>query len=69
MLYFVLHFRVKLNEDQSEIVNFAFEGHNLLITAQAGVGKGKVVKALIGKAKEAGKKIGVLFEWHCLSSV
>ena len=29
-LCYVLHFRVKLNEDQSEIVDFALEGHNVL---------------------------------------
>ena len=32
-------------------MNFALEGHNLLITGQAGVGKSEVVKAFIGKAK------------------
>lgn len=31
--------------DQSQIVDFAFEGHNVLITGQAGVGKSEVVKA------------------------
>jgi len=41
-------------------VNFALEGHNLLITGQAGVGKSEVIKAFIGKAKEAGKEIGVI---------
>ena len=41
-------------------MDFAFEGHNLLITGQAGVGKSEVVKAFIGKAKDAGKKIGVI---------
>ena len=51
---------LKLNVDQSQKVDFAFEGHNLLITGQAGVGKSEVVKAFIGKAKRAGKKIGVI---------
>ena len=46
-----------MNEDQSQIVNFPFEGHNLLITGQAGAGKSKVVKAFIGKAKEARMEI------------
>ncbi|XP_022779512.1 ATP-dependent DNA helicase PIF1-like [Stylophora pistillata] len=46
---------VKLNVDQSKIVDFAFKGHNLLITGQAGVGKSEVVKAFIGKAKRAGE--------------
>ena len=40
-------------------MNFAF-GHNLLITGQADIGKSKVIKAFIGKAKEAGKVIGVV---------
>lgn len=59
LLYFD-YLRVKLNEDQVQIVNFALEGHNLLITGQAGVGKSEVIKAFIGKAKEAGKEISVV---------
>lgn len=46
-------------------MNFALEGHNLLITSKAGIGKSKVVKAFIGKAKEAGKEISVI----CSSSI
>ena len=38
-------FRVQLNGDQQEIVKFASEGHNLLITGQAGVVKSEVVNA------------------------
>ena len=49
-----------MNVDQSQIVDFAFKGHNLLITGQAGVGKSEVGKAFIGKAKCVGKKIGVI---------
>ena len=41
-------------------MNFAFEGHNLLITGQAGVGKSEVVKAFIGKTKAAGMEIEVI---------
>ena len=41
-------------------MNFALEGHNLLITGQAGIGKSDIVKTFIGKAKEAGKVIGVV---------
>ena len=51
---------LKLNVDQSQKVDFAFEGHNLSITGQAGVGKSEVVKAFIGKAKRAEKKIGAI---------
>ena len=35
-------FRIKLNCDQEEIVKFAAEGHNLLITGQSGAGKSEV---------------------------
>ena len=38
-------FRIHLNGDQQEIIKFAAEGHNLLITGQAGVGKSEVVKS------------------------
>jgi len=37
-------YSIKLNADQEPIVTFAAKGHNLLITAQAGVGKSEVVK-------------------------
>ena len=51
---------MKLNEDQNTIVKFASEGHNLLITGQAGVGKSEVVKTIIGTAKARGKKVAVI---------
>jgi len=50
-------------------VDFALEGHNLLITGQAGVGKSEVVKAFIGKAKEAGKNISVIYSSGIASQV
>ena len=40
-------FRIQLNGDQQAILKFAAEGHNLLITGQAGVGKSEVVKRTI----------------------
>ena len=51
---------MKLKEDQNTIVKFASEGHNLLITGQAGVGKSEVVKTIIGTAKARGKKVAVI---------
>ena len=51
---------MKLNKDQNTIVKFASEGHNLLITGQAGVGKSEVVKKIIGTAKARGKKVAVI---------
>ena len=54
------YFRVQLNGDQQQIVQFAAEGHNLLITGQAGVGKSEVVKRIIQNAKASGKTIGLI---------
>ena len=51
---------MKLNEDQNTIVKFAFEGHNLLITGQAGVGKSEVVRTIIRTAKARGNKIALI---------
>lgn len=53
-------FRIRLNDDQEEIVSFAAKGHNLLITGQAGVGKSEVVKRIIANAKARGKNVGVI---------
>ena len=39
--FFAIDFRVQLSADQNRILDFAFEGHNLLITGQAGVGLAK----------------------------
>ena len=50
-------FRIQLNADQQEILKFAAEGHNLLITGQAGVGKSEVVKRIIATLNARGKTI------------
>lgn len=58
-LYFAA-FRIKLNCDQEEIVKFAAEGQNFLITGQSVVGKSEVVKRilrLISAANVRGKSI------------
>ena len=52
-------FRVQLNGDQQEIVKFASEGHNLLITGQAGVGKSEVVKRIIATLNARGRTVGI----------
>lgn len=51
---------MKLNDDQNTIVKFALEGHNLLITGQAGVGKSEVVRTIIRTAKARGDKVAVI---------
>ena len=53
-------FRVQLNGDQQEIVKFASEGHNLLITGQAGVGKSEVVKRIIATFNARGRTVGIV---------
>ena len=53
-------FRIKLNGDQEEIIKFANEGHNQLLTGQAGVGKSEAVKRIIIIAKACGNIIGVV---------
>ena len=53
-------FRIQLNADQQEILKFAAEGHNLLITGQAGVGKSEVVKRIIATLNARGKTVGIV---------
>ena len=53
-------FRVQLNGDQQEIVKFASEGHNLLITGQAGVRKSEVVKRIIATLNARGRTVGIV---------
>ena len=53
-------YRIKLNIDQEEILEFSVEGHNLFITGQGGVGKSEVVKQIIRFFKARGKTVGVI---------
>ena len=53
-------FRIQLNRDQQEILKFAAEGHNLLITGQAGVGKSEVEKRIIATLNERGRTVGII---------
>ena len=53
-------FRIQLNRNQQEILKFAAEGHNLLITGQAGVGKSEVVKRIIATLNERGRTVGII---------
>ena len=53
-------FRIQLNADQDKIVKFADEGHNLLITGQAGVGKSEVIKRIINNTKARRTTVGVI---------
>ena len=52
--------RIQLNDDQQRIVHFASEGHNLLITGQAGVGKSEVVKRIIVAINASGRNVGIV---------
>ena len=58
--FYFAAFRIKLNGEQEEILKFAVEGHNLLITGQSGVGKSEVVKRILSAANARGKSVGVI---------
>ena len=58
--YFLAVSRIQLNDDQQRIVDFAAEGHNLLITGQAGVGKSEVVKRIIVTINASGRNVGIV---------
>ncbi|PFX16673.1 ATP-dependent DNA helicase PIF1 [Stylophora pistillata] len=53
-------FRAQLNEDQQAIVDFAAEGHNLLITGQTEVGKSEVVKQIIRTLNARRRNVGIV---------
>ena len=57
---FLAVLRIQLNDDQQTIVDFAAEGHNLLITGQAGVGKSEVVKRIIATINTRGRNVGIV---------
>ena len=41
-------------------MKFAAEGHNILITGQAGVGKSEVVKRIIATLNSSGRTVGIV---------
>lgn len=48
-----------MDEIQRKCLTTAQEGHNLLITGQAGTGKTKIIKTIIATLKQQGKKVMV----------
>ena len=52
--------RLRLNADQSDIVNFVQKGHNVLVTGQAGIGKSEVVKFIIHSLRAVEKNVDVV---------
>ena len=46
-----------LTEEQEEIFQFARNGHNILITGQAGTGKSWVVNCIRDDCKQRGRKV------------
>ena len=51
---------VDLNTQQAEVVAFVKQGHNTLITGQAGVGKSEVVRYIIRNALSARKSVALV---------
>ena len=68
-IFYFGYLRVKLNKDQSQIVNFALQGHNLLITGQAGIGKSEVIKAFIGNERGRKGNRCHMFQRHCFGAL
>ena len=50
----------ELNYKQAEVVAFVKQGHNALITGQAGAGKSEVVSHIIRNALSVGKSVAVV---------
>ena len=50
----------ELNYKQAEVVAFVKQGHNALITGQAGAGKSEVVSHIIRNALSVGKSVVVV---------
>ena len=49
-----------LTEEQEEIFQFARNGHNILITGQAGTGKSWVVNCIRDDCKQRGRKVALI---------
>ena len=50
----------KFTEEQAEILQFAQNGHNILITGQAGTGKSTIVNAIRNDCKKCGLKVDLI---------
>ena len=50
----------KFTEEQAEILQFAQNGHNILITGQAGTGKSTIVNAIRDDCKKRGLKVDLI---------
>ncbi len=50
----------KLTDEQTEIFHFARNGHNILITGQAGTGKSFIVNCIRDDCKKRGRKVALI---------
>ena len=50
----------KLIDEQAEVYQFARNGHNILITGQAGTGKSTVVNAIRNDCKQRGLQVDLI---------
>ena len=62
----------KLTDEQAEVYEFARNGHNILITGQAGTGKSTVINAIRNDRKQRGLQVDLIcssgiysFEKNC----
>ena len=55
-----LHNVMALNRQQSEVLQFATSGHNLLLTGQAGSGKSGVVGSILQECNSKNLRVAVL---------
>ena len=49
-----------MTKEQADAVQFVSQGHNVLLTGQAGVGKSTVVQSILSDARNRNKKIAVV---------
>ena len=56
----VVMFCDKLTDEQAEVCQFARNGHNILITGQAGTGKSTVVNAIRNECKQRGLQVDLI---------
>lgn len=49
-----------MNKEQADVVTFVLQGHNVLVTGQAGVGKSTVVESILADAKKRNRKVAVV---------
>jgi Cdc6-like AAA superfamily ATPase len=59
-----------MDKDQQKCVEIAENGHNLLITGQAGTGKTYTAKNLVKALRQQGKNCSFnLLHWHRLFTI